>query len=445
MAVSLMTPMAAAAIAVGLSQSASAADVCPPLASATITPPAGTVTAGSSAHVSAQISGWMLFKAHLQISGPGLNQQVGKSVFNGPIQGDVTVPKAGYFTLAIIGDATKCSYRTAGFSVKDRPAAARPTHSSRPSGAPHSGAGGKGSGAGAALPGGSVGNGAGGGNNLALNPLNGASPFSLPSVAPDGTGLGFTYPTPDPQVASAPTTQPAARNVSETTPIKWGQSLAIALVLLIISAHLGMWSRRQRLAAEGPRSTDGGKRSGGRKNRRTETTVTASAAAPATTQASATASAAAPATTSATMSASTSATTPTAGPATDAEAGALTEPIITRPGQGSSRDSGANKVTVGPKTSHGHKTAQGTNHPSDGADATAGAKTAAETKITGDIRPADAAVPSHTSAPDVAPDADASVADRSADRADATEDGTASSETNSRRVGRGYQGRRRRD
>jgi hypothetical protein len=429
MAVSLMTPMAAAAIAVGLSQSASAADVCPPLASATITPPAGTVTAGSSAHVSAQISGWMLFKAHLQISGPGLNQQVGKSVFSGPIQGDVTVPKAGYFTLAIIGDATKCSYRTAGFSVKDRPAAAKPTHSSRPSGAAHSGAGGKGSGAGAALPGGSVGNGAGGGNNLALNPLNGASPFSLPSVAPDGTGLGFTYPTPDPQVASAPTTQPAARNVSETTPIKWGQSLAIALVLLIISAHLGMWSRRQRLAAEGPRSTDGGTRFGGRKNRRTETTATASAAAPAT-------------------ASDTTSTTSTAVPATAtvAEAGALTEPIITRPGQGSSPGSGANKVTLGPKTSHGPKTARGTNHPTDGANATAGAKAAAETKIADDVKPADAAVPSHTPAPNVAPDADdASVADHSADRADATEDGAVSSETNSRRTRRGYQGRRRRD
>jgi hypothetical protein len=68
-----------------------------------------------------------------------------------------------------------------------------------------------------------------------------------------------------------------ARNVSETTPIKWGQSLAIALVLLVISAHLGMWSRRQRLAAEGPR-TDGGKRISRKKARRANATVTETSA-----------------------------------------------------------------------------------------------------------------------------------------------------------------------
>src|SRR4051794_10865942 len=71
-AVSLMTPMAAAAIAVGLGQSAQAAEACSPLASASITPPTGTITAGSSVHVSAQINGLMLLQAHLQISGPGL-------------------------------------------------------------------------------------------------------------------------------------------------------------------------------------------------------------------------------------------------------------------------------------------------------------------------------------------------------------------------------------
>jgi hypothetical protein len=266
-AVSLMTPMAAAALAVGVNQQAADAAGCPPLASATITPPTGTPTAGSSVHVSAKISGLMLLQAHLQISGPGLDKQVGNSVMNGEIKDDVVVPKPGYFTLAVVGNGTKCTYQTAGFSVKEKASAAKPSHSSAPSRSPRSGtSGGSGSAPNVpSLPTGSAGNGAG--SNFGLNPLNGASPFSLPSVAPDGTSQGFQYPTPDPQVASPPS-KPVAGNVSENTPIKWGQSLAIALVLLVISAHLGMWSRRQRLAAEGARTTGGGKLIGRKKSRK---------------------------------------------------------------------------------------------------------------------------------------------------------------------------------
>lgn len=256
-AVSLMTPMAAAALAIGLNQQPADAAGCPSLASATISPPTGTVTAGASVHVSAKISGLMLLQAHLQISGPGLDKQVGNNAVSGEIKGDVVVPKPGYFTLAVIGNGTKCTYQTASFPVKDKASAAKPSHSSAPSRAPRSGgSGGSGSAVGApSLPTGSAGNGAG--SNFGLNPLNGASPFSLPSVAPDGSSQGFQYPSPDPQVASPPS-RPVARNISETTPIKWGQSLAIALVLLVISAHLGMWSRHQRLVAEGAR-TGGGK------------------------------------------------------------------------------------------------------------------------------------------------------------------------------------------
>lgn len=269
-AVSLMTPMAAAAIAIGLNQQPAAAAGCPPLAKATINPPTGTVRAGSSVHVTAQISGLMLLQAHLQISGPGLDKQVGNSVLSGAISGDVVVPKPGYFTLAVVGNGTKCTYQTAGFSVKEKPSAAKPTHSSMPSKAPRQSGGSNGSAGGApALPTGSPGNGAG--SNYPLNPLNGASPFSLPSVAPDGSSQGFQYPSPDPQVASPPS-RPVARNVSETTPIKWGQSLAIALVLLIISAHLGMWSRRQRLAAEGANSP-GGRLIGRKKSQKTDATM----------------------------------------------------------------------------------------------------------------------------------------------------------------------------
>jgi hypothetical protein len=274
-AVSLMTPMVGAAIAVGLSHPAVAAEACPPLASASITPPTGTVTAGSSVHVTAKISGLMLLQAHLQISGPGLDKQVGKSVASGQIQGDVAVPKAGYFTLAVIGNGTSCTYQTAGFSARERASAAKPTQSRAPSKNPRPGRGGGNASPGALgpLPTGSPGSGGAGANNFGLNPLNGASPFSLPSVAPDGSGQGFQYPSPDPQVAAPPAVQPQARNVSETTPIKWGQSLAVALVLLVISAHLGMWSRRQRLAAEGARSTGGGKWMARRKKKATPETV----------------------------------------------------------------------------------------------------------------------------------------------------------------------------
>jgi hypothetical protein len=269
-----MTPMVGAAIAVGLSHPAVAAEACPPLASASIEPPTGTVTAGSSVHVSAKISGLMLLQAHLQISGPGLDKQVGKSVASGQIQGDVTVPKAGYFTLAVIGNGTSCTYQTKGFSVREPASAVKPTQSSKPSKTPRPGSGGGNNAAPGgigSLPTGSAGSGGAGANNFGLNPLNGASPFSLPSVAPDGQG--FQYPSPDPQVAAPPPMQPQARNVSETTPIKWGQSLAVALVLLIISAHLGMWSRRQRLAAEGARSTGGGIGMFRRKKKATPSTV----------------------------------------------------------------------------------------------------------------------------------------------------------------------------
>jgi hypothetical protein len=257
-----------AAVAVGMGAPADAA-LCPPLASASITAPSGTVTAGSSVHVSAHISGLMLAQAHLQISGPGLNKQVGPSVATGDIKGDVTVPKAGYFTLAVIGNGTRCAYATDGFSAKEKAGAPKPTHHSTPGRTPvPDGTGGTPGGAGA-FPGG---NGGAGGNSIGLNPLNGASPFSLPSVAPDGSGLGFQYPTPDPQVASPPA-RPVARNISQTTPVNWGESLAVALVLLVISAHLGMWARRQRLATEGARSERAGRLATRKKAQQSATAV----------------------------------------------------------------------------------------------------------------------------------------------------------------------------
>ena len=242
-AVAVLTPMAAAGIAMGVSAPASAADTCWLFAHASITGPSGPVTAGSKVHVSAKVSG-MLMKAHLQISGPGLDSQVGKSATSGTIEGDVAVQRAGYFTLAVVGDGTGCTYDTTGFSAKERPGTPKPT----PNGSPSKIQTPAGSGLGS-LPTG-VGSGTGGpGTGINLKPLNSGSPFSLPSVAPDGEA-GVQFPTPDPQVA-APRTKPQAHSVVATPPVKWGQSVAAALVLLLLSAHLGMWSRRQRLAAAG--------------------------------------------------------------------------------------------------------------------------------------------------------------------------------------------------
>ncbi|GAB3958147.1 hypothetical protein GCM10029978_002460 [Actinoallomurus acanthiterrae] len=243
-AVALMTPLTAAAIAVGESGPVHADSPCWLFAHASITPPSESVTAGSSVHVSATVSG-MLAKAHLQISGPGLDRQVGPSISDGVIEGDVKVPEAGYFTLAVIGNLTTCTYDTSGFSANARSASPKPKpthHKTTPGKTPKSGGNTVVPGSGPTLPSGTEG--------VPTPSLNSNSPFNLPSLGPNGTGMGFQYPTPDPQIAAPNTKQIRADNVSATTPIKWGQSIAAALVLLLLSAHFGMWSRRQRLAAD---------------------------------------------------------------------------------------------------------------------------------------------------------------------------------------------------
>lgn len=262
-AVALMTPLAATAIAISVNTSTADADTCFGLSHGKVNDPAGPYTVGETVHASATVSA-MLLGAHLQIVGPGVNQQLGANAMNGVIGGDVKVTQVGDYTLSVIGNGTKCTYDSAPFTVKARTAnSPKPTHSSKP----HR----------TRIPTGIVGRSGGsspfrgitpnGGGNYA--PLPGGSsnsPFSLPSVAPDGSSTGFQYPTPDPQVA-APPTQPLAHDVSRTPPVKWGQSVALAMVLLLLSAHLGAWSRRHRLATAGPRTTRGAKTTARRKNR----------------------------------------------------------------------------------------------------------------------------------------------------------------------------------
>ncbi|MFC0040736.1 hypothetical protein [Actinomadura rayongensis] len=80
-----------------------------------------------------------------------------------------------------------------------------------------------------------------------LTNLNGQSPVTLPSVQPDGATPGYAYPAP--QVAGQST--PTADNAVPMGPIEWSRNIGIALVLLVIAAHLGMWTRRLRVAQAG--------------------------------------------------------------------------------------------------------------------------------------------------------------------------------------------------
>jgi len=80
-----------------------------------------------------------------------------------------------------------------------------------------------------------------------LNPLQNNSSINLPTADPGGSA-GFEYPAPGPEVADPGQAGAATENVSATSSLEWGKSLAIALILLIVAAHLGTWTRRTRVA-----------------------------------------------------------------------------------------------------------------------------------------------------------------------------------------------------
>ncbi|MBX6767513.1 MAG: hypothetical protein IRY90_10240 [Actinomadura rubrobrunea] len=85
------------------------------------------------------------------------------------------------------------------------------------------------------------------GGTAPLTPFNNASPVTLPPVQPDGATPGMTYPAP--QVAEQ--NRPKAQNVAASDTLQWGKSIAGALILLLIAAHLGTWTRRIRVAHAG--------------------------------------------------------------------------------------------------------------------------------------------------------------------------------------------------
>jgi hypothetical protein len=96
-----------------------------------------------------------------------------------------------------------------------------------------------------------AGTGSGAGGTSMLDPLNrlqNNSSINMPTATPDGGTPGFEYPAPGPEVAGPQRADPAAENVSATSSLEWGKSLAIALILLVAAAHLSMWTRRTRVA-----------------------------------------------------------------------------------------------------------------------------------------------------------------------------------------------------
>ncbi|WP_157995817.1 hypothetical protein [Thermomonospora amylolytica] len=79
-----------------------------------------------------------------------------------------------------------------------------------------------------------------------LTPFNEQSPVTLPNVQPDGANPNFAYPEPVVAGQNAGGQDPAA-----LTRLQWSKSIAIALILLVIAAHLGTWTRRMRVAQAG--------------------------------------------------------------------------------------------------------------------------------------------------------------------------------------------------
>ncbi|MFC4908958.1 hypothetical protein [Actinomadura gamaensis] len=111
------------------------------------------------------------------------------------------------------------------------------------------GGGGGNGGPNTSVPPGTTNPGGGGTNgNTPLTPFNNQSPVTLPSVQPSDATPGFAYPTP--QVASNQSS-PKAMNAAASTQLAWGRSIGIALILLVVAAHLGTWTRRLRTAQAG--------------------------------------------------------------------------------------------------------------------------------------------------------------------------------------------------
>jgi hypothetical protein len=242
----LITPMAAGTAILGVSAPAHASGC---IGSASITSGPGSYTTGSSVHVSATMD---TVKASLYVAGPGGNWDIGSAGWGGSVGGSVHPSLPGSYSITITGDITGCTFASGGFSVTS-PATHTPAPGHSKSGSSHHSGSSSNSGTNTAPNGANntaPNNGSNSNDYPNLSPQNSGTSLNLPSVAPDGTG-DFQYPAngQNPQVASPAGKQRLASNEQSTSPVQWGRSIAVALVLLLLSAHLTMWNRRYRMAA----------------------------------------------------------------------------------------------------------------------------------------------------------------------------------------------------
>lgn len=241
----LITPVAAgtAILAVGAPAHASGC-----IGSASITSGYGSYTLGSSVHVSARMD---TVSAALYVAGPGGDWSLGSAGWGGSAGGTIRPSLPGTYSITITGNITGCTFASGSFSVSSLPTHTPAPPSHHQGGSTDHGGSSNYTGTNSAPNGANNSpNGTDTNNYPNLSPQNNGSSLNLPSVAPDGSG-NFQYPAngQNPQVASPAGKQRLASEEQSTNPAQWGRSIAIALVLLMLSAHLTMWNRRHRVTA----------------------------------------------------------------------------------------------------------------------------------------------------------------------------------------------------
>jgi hypothetical protein len=229
---------------------ANAATSCGIGGSASIPGP-GHGTVGSTVSVSAVVKD--VVSVTLKVTGPSGTvtlESGGNALGTTTLSGSFTPSAAGGYDAEVTGNILSCTYASTPFSVSARPSAKPSPSQRKTSGGARTGPGKNGSDP--YVPSsGTIGNSDPGAFNVptdipSLGVRSGtSSPYSLPSVSPDGTGE-FSYATPSPDVAS--NDKRLASNDMALGGLEWGPSIAIVLVLLLVSAHLTAWSRRQRFA-----------------------------------------------------------------------------------------------------------------------------------------------------------------------------------------------------
>lgn len=251
----LITPVAAGTAILTVVDTPAHASGC--IGSASITSGYGSYTTGSSVHVSATMN---TVSAALYVAGPGGDWNLGSAGWGGSAGGYVRPSLPGTYSITVTGNITGCTFASGSFSVSSPPTHTPPPPNHPRGGSTNHGGSSNYTGTNPAPNGANTSpNGANTNNYPNLSPQNNGTSLNLPSVAPDGSG-NFQYPAngQNPQVASPAGKQRLASEEQSTNPAQWGRSIAIALVLLLLSAHLTMWNRRHRVTAATARARSAG-------------------------------------------------------------------------------------------------------------------------------------------------------------------------------------------